>query len=52
MIQITIIIFIKKMKGKVLFYLEKIKLSITLSEKDEDIDKNLEFIVYAINNII
>jgi hypothetical protein len=44
--------YIKKMKGKVLFYLEKIKLSITLSEKDEDIDKNLEFIVYAINNII
>lgn len=44
--------YIKKMKGKVLFYLKKIKLSITLSEKDNDIDKNLEFIVYAINNII
>ena len=44
--------YIKKMKGKVLFYLKKIKLSITLSEKDDDIDKNLEFIVYAINNII
>ena len=43
--------YIKKMKGKVLFFLEKIKLNITLSEKDEDIDPNLEFIIYAIDNI-
>jgi len=41
---------IKKMKNKVLFNLNKIKLSITLNEKSEDIDKNFEFIVYAIEN--
>ena len=43
--------YIKKMKGKVLFYLNKINLSITLSDKDDDIDKNFEFINYAILNI-
>ena len=38
------------MKGKVLFNLNKIKLTITLIEKSNDIEKNLEFIIYAINN--
>ena len=40
---------IKKMKDKVLFNFSKIKISVTLSEK-EDIDKNLEFIQYIIIN--
>jgi len=43
--------YIKKMKGKISFFINEINLTIILSEKDDNVDKNLEFIHLSLLNL-